>query len=96
MAGKIMERKSSSKEVQFNLFAPGAKSVSVAGSFNNWNQSQYKLTKDSRGNWSGSVPLKSGRYEYRFVVDGQWSDDPQAKATSGNAFGTKNAIINVK
>jgi hypothetical protein len=35
------------------------------------------------------TPLPSGRYEYRFVVDGQWTDDPAAGETVMNPYGDK-------
>ena len=46
--------------------------------------------------WQGSVRLKSGIYEYRFFVNNKWADDPSAKKTIGNAFGTKNAVLEIK
>ena len=82
--------------VDFGFSAPQARNVSVAGTFNNWNTNALKLTRDFRGNWSGSWNLKPGRYEYRFFVDGNWADDPKAKTTVQNEFGSKNAILDVK
>ncbi len=81
---------------EFVVIAPKAESVSIAGTFNHWNTNALKLTKDYKGNWRGSLRLKPGRYEYRFFVDGDWRDDPLAKATIGNAFGSKNAILEIK
>lgn len=78
------------------LYAPKAKSVSVAGSFNNWSTTANRLTKDSQGNWKTSIRLKSGQYQYRFFVDGSWTDDPKAKETALNQYGSKNAVLRVK
>lgn len=88
----------SSKEVlaTFSLFAPNAKKVSAAGSFNNWNTNALKLKKDSQGNWTGSASLKTGRYEYLFFVDGEWVNDPKARETVTNAFGTINSVRDVR
>ncbi|MDY6973201.1 MAG: glycogen-binding domain-containing protein [Thermodesulfobacteriota bacterium] len=33
------------------------------------------------------------RYEYRFLVDGQWYNDPQNDLTCPNCFGTQNNVI---
>jgi 1,4-alpha-glucan branching enzyme len=82
--------------VDFGLFAPKAKKVSVAGSFNNWNTNDLKLRKDEKGNWSGSARLKLGRYEYLFVVDGEWINDPKARETVSNPFGTINSVLTVR
>lgn len=84
------------KQVEFSLFVPQAKSVGVAGTFNRWNPVAFSLQKDLQGNWRGSIPLKPGRYQYRFYVDGKWADDPKAKQTVPNEFETKNAILEVK
>ncbi|MFH1209062.1 MAG: glycogen-binding domain-containing protein [Candidatus Omnitrophota bacterium] len=82
--------------VEFQLSAPQAKSVNVCGTFNEWRTNAGRLTKDYRGIWKGSIQLKPGRYEYRFFVDGQWIDDPRAKKTVTNQFGSKNTVLEVK
>jgi 1,4-alpha-glucan branching enzyme len=86
----------SERAVEFQLFAPQAKSVNVSGTFNEWRTNAGRLTKDSLGAWKGSVSLKPGKYEYRFFVDGQWIDDSRAKKTVTNQFGSKNAVLEVK
>jgi hypothetical protein len=40
--------------------------------------------------------LSPGEYEYRFLVDGQWKDDPMAKRYVGNPFGGFNCVLEVK
>ena len=84
------------QKAEFQLSAPQAKSVNVCGTFNEWRTNAGRMTKDHLGAWKGSVSLKPGKYEYRFFVDGQWIDDPRAKKTVGNQFGSKNAILEVK
>jgi hypothetical protein len=37
--------------------------------------------------------LKPGRYEYRFVADGNWTDDPFGGAFVANPFGTRNSVL---
>lgn len=85
-----------SKTMAFKLFAPQAKKVSVAGSFNNWNTKTYSAKKDSQGNWSAKIHLKPGKYEYKFFVDGSWMNDPSCNTHITNSFGTQNCIIEVK
>jgi len=82
--------------VEFRLSAPHAKSVNVCGTFNEWRTNSGRMTKDYLGVWKGSIPLKPGKYEYRFFVDGQWTDDPRAKHTVANKFGSRNAVLEVK
>ena len=47
----------------------------------------------SQGNWVKELTLPPGRYEYRFVVDNQWVDDPAAKEIVPNPFGGVNAVL---
>lgn len=95
-SGTIKAAAPKDAEINFALFAPKAKSVAVAGSFNNWNTNASKLKKDSNGTWTGSVRLKPGRYEYLFCVDGGWLNDPKARETVSNPFGTINSVITVR
>ena len=82
--------------VEFSLVAPDAKEVFLVGDFNNWNGEGYRMKKFKDGICKKKVPLKPGRYEYRFIVDGNWWTDPRANETCPNAFGTQNSIINIQ
>lgn len=81
--------------VSFVLSAPKAESVSVAGAFNCWDVKALKMKKDKQGRWSSKISLKPGRYEYLFMVDGQWLRDPAAKETIQNPFGSVNSVLKV-
>lgn len=79
-----------SKQVEFSCNAPKATSVFVAGSFNDWRPDVTALHLDkSDGQWSGTLALPPGRYEYKFVIDGQWCCDP---ACGGHIRGAPNAF----
>jgi hypothetical protein len=82
--------------VAFTLIAPDAKHVYLAGSFNNWDAHCTPLSRGINGEWSGYLPLKPGHYEYRFVVDGVWKDDPDASASVPNPFGSTNSVLFVR
>jgi len=44
-----------------------------------------------------TIPLKPGRYEYMFVVDGQqWIPDPFAAEQTDDGFGSRNAVLEVR
>jgi 1,4-alpha-glucan branching enzyme len=81
--------------VCFELVQPDAKTVCVAGSFNDWKPETAPLAQVGNGRWVGDLAVKPGRYEYLFVVDGQWLPDPNAKESVENPFGGKNSIIGV-
>jgi len=86
------EQKSKNKNIEFHLSMPQAHSVSVVGTFNNWDTKRTPMQKDG-ANWKASIPLAPGRYEYRFVADGQWLSDPNAKESVGNDFGSTNSVL---
>jgi 1,4-alpha-glucan branching enzyme len=79
--------------VNFTLPAPEAHSVLLVGDFNNWNTYSHLLKKYSNGRWKTSISLEPGRYEYRFVVDGVWQNDPQCTAFTPNPFGSTNCVL---
>jgi len=81
------------KKASFKLNAPEATVVCLAGSFNEWDPSVRPLRRDAKGTWTTTVSLAPGMYEYRFVVDGVWCDDPNASERRSNEHGTQNCII---
>lgn len=81
--------------VTFEYFAPDAKQVQLAGSFNNWNANSALLKKDRNGRWEITLALPLGRHEYRYVVDGKWQNDQKPVPTVRNPFGGYNSIIEV-
>jgi 1,4-alpha-glucan branching enzyme len=83
------------KPFDFVLHLPNAASVSVAGSFNNWDAARTPMRKGQDGKWAATVWLPPGRYEYRFVADGQWISDPKAKESVPNGHGSTNSVMAV-
>ena len=83
----------SSPRVLLEIVKPGAKQVSVAGSFNQWRPEATPLRPDGKGRWVGDLAVRPGRHEYLFVVDGQWLPDPNAKEFVANPFGGKNSVL---
>jgi 1,4-alpha-glucan branching enzyme len=75
--------------------APEAEKVFVAGDFNEWRAGDTRLSRDSAGTWKTKLWLPRGRYEYRFIVDSEWRDDPHATASVPNAFGSSNCVLHV-
>jgi len=79
--------------VSFELVKTDAQKVCVAGSFNEWQPEQTPLVPVGNGRWVGDLTVKPGRYEYLFVVDGQWLPDPNARESVQNPFGGKNSVL---
>jgi 1,4-alpha-glucan branching enzyme len=84
--------KSKAKKVQFEFPAPEAQKVYLAGDFNNWDPSANPMKKDKKGIWKTALSLKPGRYEYRFLVDGNWENDPSCRGCVPNEFGSQNCV----
>ncbi len=83
------------KETEFFLEAPSAKSVKLAGDFTNWEKFPLDMIQSEEGVWFAVIPLSPGNYSYRFIVDGQWHDDPRSAQRVPNPFGSSNAVKNV-
>jgi len=76
MARKADQHKT--KKVQtFSITAPSAQSVQLVGDFTHWKEQPINLRKESNGVWRTQVALEPGAPHYRFLVDGQWRDDPE-------------------
>lgn len=86
-------KKKALKKAILSFMAPDARSVQVAGDFNAWNPSVNPLKKASNGLWKINLNLSPGRYEYRFLVDGKWQNDPHCTSYVANPFGEDNCLL---
>ncbi|MGB0430209.1 MAG: glycogen-binding domain-containing protein, partial [Bacteroidia bacterium] len=69
-----------------------ANKVMLSGNFNNWNTLDNKMQKTDSG-WVTHVKLAVGKYEYKFIVDGTWTEDPYNENTVLNKHGSYNSIM---
>jgi 1,4-alpha-glucan branching enzyme len=83
------------RRVEFIMDSPFAQQVHLAGDFNGWEMSTLPLRKDADGLWRTTIELKAGSYQYKFLVDGQWVNDPNCPRTAANQFGSLNNVIEV-
>ena len=84
-----------SRKIEFTLEAPWAGSVKLAGDFTEWDLGSIEMMRSHDGFWFTAVPLAPGCYSYRFIVDGEWYDDPTASQRVPNPFGSHNGVIHV-
>lgn len=58
-----------------------ASKVTVAGSFNEWNQATAVVCKKDKktGLWSAKLSLVAGTYQYKFICDDQYWDEGDNK-----------------
>lgn len=79
----------------FSFAAPTAMSVQLASDFTHWQQQPINLRKGADGIWRVSIELPPGDHHYRFLVDGQWHDDPECALHVPNPFGGQDAVRKV-
>ena len=82
--------------VTFVLLDLGANQVSLSADFNGWSPNATPMRRNSSGHWETTVALAPGRYQYKFVVDGEWIPDPLAHENVWNQHGTLNSVIEVR
>ena len=83
--------------ITFTYNNPQAQKVYLVGNFNDWviNEDSCFVKRDD-GFWVKDIPLKTGQYRYKFVVDGRWEDDPNNKESMENTFGSRDSLLTVK
>ena len=70
---------------------PEARKVFLAGDFNEWDPQAAPMTKRG-GQFSKSINLLPGQYQYKYVVDGEWHADPAAPLAVSEIGSTNNII----
>ena len=74
-----------------------AKDIYVAGDFNDWQINDgSKLARGENGFWEKRMRLPHGRYRYKFVVDGEWTEDSKNQAREINAFGSFDSVMEIE
>ena len=83
--------------VRFAVAFPDARSVSLAGTFNDWSSATHPLVLAPSGVWTAVVPLPPGEHLFMYVVNGdQWLSPPLAHDFAEDGFGLKNGIVIVR
>ncbi|MBU1727446.1 MAG: AAA family ATPase [Candidatus Omnitrophica bacterium] len=96
MSEMIKEKLPRLSEVVLSISAPDAKEVYVAGDFNNWQLGDSgRMEKADNGTWRKSVNLAKGRYHYRFVIDGKWTEDSGNPLSEMNPYGQMDSLLEV-
>ena len=83
------------KQQAFSITAPTAMSVQLVGDFTHWQEKPISMKKESGGVWKTQVELPPGTHHYRFLVDGEWRDDPECTVRVPNPFGGQNSVRQV-
>jgi hypothetical protein len=83
------------RKQSFSFNDPSAKKVQLVGTFTHWQEKPVNLNKERDGVWRTTVQLEPGNHRYRFLVDGQWRDDPSCHSFLPNPFGSQDAVRQV-
>ncbi len=70
------------------------KTVYVAGDSTDWQDNPIMMKKGRGNTWTAIAPITQGEHEYKFIADGEWMLDPNAKHKLNN-IGSENSVIRV-
>jgi len=84
------------QKVVLHLFGYEGKKVQLAGDFNDWVPDQGVITRNVDGVLEKIVMLMPGTYQYRYIVDGVWQEDPSNPEVVANDTGSYNSILQVE
>jgi chromosome segregation ATPase len=92
--GRPSTNEGESKNVgeSFRLRAPSAVEVFLVGDFTNWREEAIPMEKNGDGEWTVTVKLPPGTYNYLFIVDREWCTDPECPTKVANQFGGQNSV----
>jgi hypothetical protein len=91
--GEAEESAHPSKLIAFSFMAPQASAVFLLGCFNGWDPHSTPLHQQEDGTWTCSISIDPGEHQYRFIVDGEWQNDPLNTHRCCNEFGTENCVL---
>jgi len=71
--------------------------IFIVGDFNQWHESATPMHQGRDGVWRATVDLPLGSsYEFRYLIDGNWTSDSHADGFAQNSFGVSNSIIHAR
>jgi chromosome partitioning protein len=87
------------REVVMRFSDSLAGDVRIAGDFNGWVPDRGVRSRiESEGQtrvWTKLLSLEPGTYQYRYVVDGEWQEDPTNPQSAPGPTGQPNSILQV-
>ncbi|HEX7896880.1 MAG TPA: isoamylase early set domain-containing protein [Planctomycetota bacterium] len=96
MTNKTAAPKVGRKKVTLGIKAPDAREVLLTGDFTDWDKDGIRLARRANGEWSATMELAPGEYQYRLLVDGEWRDHPESEKRVPNPFGGTNCVLVVR
>ena len=84
------------QKVALRLFGYAGKHVQIAGEFNDWTPDRGVITRTVGEDVEKILMLAPGTYQYRYIVDGVWQEDPSNPEQVSNFSGGFNSILHVE
>lgn len=84
------------KGVVFKYRSITAQKVFVAGTFNNWDGRKGVMTRNIEGIWDITIPIRPGKYTYKFKVDGAWILDSNNPVSADDGKGGRASVLIIK
>ena len=91
----MARQESAPKREIFHFTAADALSVLLVGDFTHWQNRPIPMRKGADGIWTAAVDLPPGKHTYRFIVDGEWRDDPECAIHVANPYGGQDMVRQV-
>lgn len=93
LAGLAASTPAAAEPHQFELVAPAAQAVWLAGEMTDWDLGKRPLHRDADGIWRLRVDLDPGEWVYKFVVDGRWVADPGTADHDADGQGGQHSFV---
>jgi enterochelin esterase-like enzyme len=77
----------------FSIAAPDARAVFLAGEMTDWEAGKVAMQRDEHGTWHTALDLEPGQWLYKFVVDGQWVQDPATDDHDADGQGGQHSFV---
>ena len=98
--GAFEEKSEEPREGVVRYRDPLASDVRIAGDFNGWVPDKgVRSLIESEGQtrvWTKILQLPPGTYQYRYVVDGEWREDPENPEVVSSALGGRSSVLVVR
>lgn len=92
----VTYRRLDRQTIEFRIFKPDARLVSLVGDFNNWNPENDLLRKGRDGIWRLHKKLTPGTYRYQYVIDGRWTTDLYNENTASDESGRLCSLLKIQ
>ena len=79
--------------VGFSIAAPQVTQVFLAGEMTDWDAGKRAMQRDASGTWRTTLDLQPGQWLYKFVVDGQWVQDPATPDHDADGQGGQHSFV---